>query len=142
MSQSAGCQILLHITAKLFYNGNMQSHKVVKRKYSESNHLQREQILQVLARIGRDVARLAEPSYYSHEQRDRALGYASPLEALREAYRQINNGAEPLPILYALKPPVLQGIEANFLRLLIGAAEGDPEYIDHPSILSALKEGK
>jgi hypothetical protein len=81
--------------------------------------LSKAQILERLAeKVGKPLARMADPSYWSFEDRGRAATYTQPLFAARLAYRMIDGGADPKTVLTDLRL-VVQGVENNFIRNLI-----------------------
>jgi hypothetical protein len=107
-------------------------------KMTNTTLLTRAQILTVLEAIGKDLANYAEPSYWRHEDRSRASYYAPQLEAARKAYKAIKTGAEPLQAAQTLYTAI-DGTQGNFVRLLIGAIQGEPRCRNHRAIVACLE---
>lgn len=68
--------------------------------------------------IGSPLARMAEPSYWSHEYRYRAQNYNALAGKARTAYRMIRDGQNPKTVLTRLKKEV-HGIEGNAIDRLL-----------------------
>jgi len=103
--------------------------------------LTKDQALILLAFLGKDLARFATPSYYRHEDRDRAAPYVSQVVAARTAYRAVRDArgtSDILEALHELKRHVA-GIERNFLNLIISGILGQPHALNHTAIIERLK---
>jgi len=85
--------------------------------------MNKEQILKEVAKIGKSIARQADPGYYSAEYHCYAKAYVPKLEAMREAYRKINKGGDAVKALLAAREVIATGGEWNFLSRLMEKIE-------------------
>lgn len=73
-----------------------------------------------LEKLGRGLARSADPSTYSYERRRNADPYKPMLLAARLAYASMRNGEDPLAVFKSLRPVIQTGVERNHIELAIG----------------------
>ena len=80
----------------------------------------KEKILKAVELLGKSIKRQADPSYYSLERKHLAEGMKGRLITLRACYRAIrDNHCTPLDALNEASLTINNGIESNFLRLII-----------------------
>jgi hypothetical protein len=65
----------------------------------QHHKIDRQDVLDVIAKIGLELREQANPNNYSSEDRHKAFGYESSLETLRDAYAKIKRGADPISVL-------------------------------------------
>lgn len=85
--------------------------------------MKKEKILSEVAKIGKDLARSADPGTYSAEDHWRAKGYQPKLEAIRKAYQIISHGGDAIKALLVARKVIATGIEWNQVARLMEKIE-------------------
>lgn len=88
--------------------------------------MKKEEILSEVGKLGKNIARLADPGIYSVEDHWRAKDYQPKLEAMRKAYRVISQGGDAIKALLVAREVIATGIEWNHItRLMEKIKEGN-----------------
>jgi len=85
--------------------------------------MNKEKILSEVAKIGKGIARNADPGTYSAEDHWRAKDYQPKLEAMRTAYWVILHGGDAIKALLAAREIIATGGEWNHISRLMEKIE-------------------
>ena len=83
----------------------------------------KEEILAEIAKLGKTLARDANPQTYSLERAYQAKSFEPKLNVLRKAYAAINKGGNAAEELIHCRTIFRTGIELNFLNRIIDQIE-------------------